>query len=102
MATKKKAAPKKSLTQRPVIVRTYSAGVFFGFLAARRGQEVDLTAARRVWSWKGANTLSEMALRGIATGSKVADPVTVTLLQAIEIIDCAPEAVTCFEAAKWT
>ena len=99
MATKK-AAPKKS-SAKPVIVRTYSAGVFFGFLAARRGQEVDLTKARRVWSWKGANTLSEMALRGIATGSKVADPVTVTLTQAIEIIDCAPEAVTCFEAAKW-
>jgi hypothetical protein len=100
MKVTKKAAPKKS-PAKPVIVRTFSAGVFFGFLAARRGQEVDLTSARRVWSWKGANTLSEMALRGIATGSKVADPVTVTLLQAIEVIDCAPEAVACFEAAKW-
>jgi hypothetical protein len=42
-----------------VIVRTYSAGVHFGRLVARRGKEVDLADARRIWFWKGANTLNE-------------------------------------------
>lgn len=45
---KKKA--KKSQTKKPyVIVRTYSAGVFAGYLTSKKGQEVELTTARRLW-----------------------------------------------------
>ena len=33
----------------PVIVRTYSAGVHFGYLVAREGKEVRLTRSRRIW-----------------------------------------------------
>lgn len=33
-----------------VIVRTYSAGVFAGFLESRKAREVVLTKARRLWS----------------------------------------------------
>jgi hypothetical protein len=32
-----------------VIVRTYSAGVFAGYLTSKKGQEVELTTARRLW-----------------------------------------------------
>lgn len=86
---------------KAVIVRTYSAGVFFGYLAAHRGKEVDLVRARRIWSWRGRNTLSEIATSGVGDGSRVAVPVTVTLTEAIEIIDCTPEAVTNLESATW-
>ena len=86
---------------KPVIVRTYSAGVHFGYLARREGKEVHLTGSRRIWYWKGANTLSEIALSGIGAGSKIASRVSIVLTEAIEIIDCTKEAVKNLEAAEW-
>ena len=94
MATKivkNKPAPKK---KRPyVVVRTYSAGVHFGELAARKGQEVALVNARRLWMWKGAFTLHEVAHEGIKEGSKPSVAVSeITLTQAIEVIKVSPAA----------
>ena len=88
---------------KPVLVRTYSAGVHFGYLVSRDGKEVQLERSRRIWRWSGAWTLSEIASAGLdAEKSNVAAPVTVTLTEAIEIIDCTPEAVASLEAAKWS
>ena len=87
---------------KPVIVRTYSAGVHFGYLKARRGKEVDLVKSRRIWRWFGAWTLSEIATAGLDVDkSKVAAPVSITLTEAVEIIDCTPAAVASIESAKW-
>lgn len=87
---------------KPVIVRTYSAGVHFGYLVSRDGKEVILERSRRLWRWFGAWTLSEIATAGLdAKKSKVAAPVSITLTEAIEIIDCTPEAVASIESAKW-
>ena len=98
----KKSAPKTKAALRIVLVRTYSAGVHYGTLIGRSGTEVTLAHARRLWSWQGANTLNEIALRGVGRGSKVSEPVaSITLTEAIEIIDCAPEAVANLDAAKW-
>lgn len=49
-----------------VLIRTYSAGVHFGTLIERNGQEVHLKEARRLWSWQGALSLSEIAAKGCA------------------------------------
>jgi hypothetical protein len=88
---------------KPVIVRTYSAGVHFGYLVHREGKEVTLERSRRIWRWSGANTLSEIANHGVdVVNSKIAEPVTITLTEAIEIIDCAPAAVSNLEAATWS
>lgn len=94
MATKKKKA---------VIVRTYSAGAHFGYLAKKEGREVTLERSRRLWRWFGALSLSEVAVRGVDTSkSKFGDSVTIVLSEAIEIIDCTPEAVKSIEAvAPW-
>jgi len=87
---------------KPVLVRTYSAGVHFGYLTAREGKEVTLERSRRIWRWYGAWTLSEVATAGLdAKLSKVGAPVNITLTEAIEIIDCTPEAVEKIEAAQW-
>ena len=89
-------------SKKPVIVRTYSAGVHFGYLARREGKEVDLVRSRRIWRWVGAWTLSEIATTGLdAAKSKVAAPVSITLTEAIEIIDCTPAAVASLEGAQW-
>jgi hypothetical protein len=78
-----------------VIVRTYSAGVFAGILESRKGQEVVLKEARRLWFWKGAASLSQLAQSGTSdpAGCKFPEPVPrITLLQAIEILDVSPAA----------
>ena len=104
----KKVPTKRTVTRNPkaepnyVLVRTYSAGVHIGTLASRDGQEVVLNDARRIWSWKGANTLHEISLRGVAQGSRISESVpTVTLTQAIEIIPCSPEARANLDSARW-
>ncbi len=71
-----------------VLIRTYSAGVHFGTLTQREGQEVHLSNARRLWSWSGALSLSEVASKGIdLKNSKVSVPIEeIVLTQAVEII----------------
>lgn len=89
--------------KKPVIVRTYSAGVHFGYLVSRDGKEVRLERSRRIWRWYGANSCSGLATKGLdVSRSAVADRVDITLTEAIEIIDCTPEAVASIEGATWT
>lgn len=89
-----------------VIVRTRDAGVHFGkleFIAnAQHGcYRVVLANARRIWSWSGANTLNEIALRGIDSG-KVSEPVAHNAIpQVIEVIPCTPVSEKKLNKAKW-
>ena len=78
-----------------VIVRTYSAGVFAGLLEARRGKEVTLTLARRLWYWDGAASLSQLAMEGTSKPENCKFPIAVNkvlLTEAIEIIVCTAKA----------
>lgn len=78
-----------------VIVRTYSAGVFAGYLKERNGQEVILLKARRLWQWAGAASLSQLAMEGTSDPGSCKFPVEVEkveLLQAIEILDVTEKA----------
>lgn len=88
---------------KPVLVRTYSAGVHFGYLKSRSGKEVVLTKSRRIWRWFGAWTLNEIATAGLdQVKSKVAAPVDeITLTEAIEVIAMAPAGIASIEGAKW-
>jgi hypothetical protein len=84
-----------------VIVRTYSAGVFAGTLVSRDGKEVQLADARRLWFWAGAATLSQLAVSGTSKPLSCKFPVavpSVTLTEAIEILDVTPEAETSIKA----
>ena len=77
------------------IVRTYSAGVFAGYVESREGKEVKLRNARRIWYWEGAASLSQLAMQGTSKpeGCKFPCEVTeVTLTEAIEIIPCTEQA----------
>lgn len=78
-----------------VIVRTYSAGVFAGFLESRVGQEVVMRQARRIFYWDGAASLSQLAINGTTKPQNCKFPEAVDrveLLQAIEILDCTTAA----------
>jgi hypothetical protein len=87
--------------ERYVIVRTYSAGVFAGTLKSRKGKEVVMKNARRLWFWSGAASLSQLAVDGTSNPSACKFPEavpTVELLEAIEILDCSEKAQASIEA----
>lgn len=87
--------PKQDMSDNYVIVRTYSAGVFAGNLESRDGKEVVLKNARRIWYWKGAASLSQLAVDGTSEpdGCKFPCEVSeITLTEAIEIIPCTEKA----------
>jgi hypothetical protein len=86
-----------------VIVRTYSAGVFAGTLAARDGKEVTLTNACRLWRWAGAASLSQLAQSGTSKPDecKFPEPVNrVDLTEAIEILSVTDKAKKSIEGVK--
>lgn len=73
------------------MVRTYSAGVHFGILEeilSPNHKCIRLSNSRRLWSWSGALSLSEVASTGInVSASKISVPVDeIILTEAIEII----------------
>lgn len=49
------------------VVRTYSAGVWFGEIAEKSGNEIIVKNARRMWRWWAAEgiSLSSVALHGV-------------------------------------
>ena len=78
-----------------VICRTYSAGVFAGYLKSRNGQEVQMINARRLWYWDGAASLSQLAVDGVKKPKTCKFPCevpSIELLNAIEIIPCSEKA----------
>lgn len=77
------------------IIRTYSAGVHFGNIVRREGKEVELTNARRIWSWAGAASLSQLAVDGVSKPSECKFSVrlnSIILTEAIEVIQCSEKA----------
>ena len=78
-----------------VIVRTYSAGVFAGYIEKKEGKEVTLMHARRLWYWSGAASLSQLAMEGVKNPDQCKFPCEVDkilLTEAIEIIECTERA----------
>lgn len=77
------------------IVRTYSAGVFAGYVQSRDGKEVVIRKARRLWYWSGAASLSQLAVDGTTKPSECKFPCevdTIEVTEAIEIIPCTKKA----------
>lgn len=81
-----------------VLIRTYSAGVHFGYLKKRdstlAGIEVELLDARRIYYWEGAASLSQLAMEGVTKpkNCKISMEVNSIELVAIEIIKITKKA----------
>ena len=91
-----------SLLGKKVIIRTYSAGVWFGELTEKSGSEVILKNARRLWRWKAVESisLSAVALYGIdQSQSKIVEAVPEIWLEAIEITPCTEKSIDSIEGA---
>lgn len=96
----------KTIDNRYYIIRADRAGVFAGNIVSRDGSEVTLTNCRRLWQWVGANTLSDIALKGVAKPKECKFTPAVeeiTVLGVIEIIPCSAEAESSIKAVPiWT
>lgn len=87
-----------------VLVRTCNAGVHCGRLAETAGQAVLLKEARRVWRWRGANTLHELSLHGADyEWTRISEVIEeILLLDALEIIPCAKKAEANLKESRWS
>lgn len=91
-----------SMVGKKCVVRTSSAGVWFGEIAEKSGNEVILKNARRMWYWHAAESisLSAVALYGINQDkSKIVAAVPTVWLEAIELIPASDKAITSIEGA---
>ena len=85
------------------IIRADRAGVFYGEIKERTGNEVTMTNVRRLWFWAGANSLSQLAVDGVAKPEECKFTVYVpemTILGVIEIIPCTDKAIASIEGVK--
>lgn len=87
-------------TNQKVIIRANRAGVFYGEIESRNGDEVILNNARRIWYWSGAASLSQLAVDGVSHPEECKFTVyvpTMTILGVIEIIPCTDKAIKSIE-----
>lgn len=97
-----KSEPAQDLEgMRYCVVRTYSAGVHIGYLKSLEGTKCELINSRRLWSWEGACSLSQVANDGVAKGSRLAQVLPeIILTEAIEVIPTTKKAKECIEGFK--
>lgn len=91
------------MLERKVIIRGDRSGVFFGTLKEKNGTEVKLADCRRLWSWNGAASISQIAVDGTVKPSECKFTVTVpeiVITDVIEIIPCSDKAIKSIEGVK--
>ena len=86
-----------------VIIRSGQAGVFAGTLEEKDGDEVRMSNVRRLWYWKGAASLSQMAVDGVKRPDECKFSVNVhemIISDVIEIIPTTQTAEICIKGVK--
>lgn len=87
---------KETKMDKYYIVRGDRSGVFFGQIAGRNGQEVELRAVRKLWHWSGACAVEQLAVDGVTDPANCKFTVVVpemTITDAIQILPCSGRAV---------
>ena len=85
------------------IVRTYSAGVWFGEVIQKSGNEVILKNARRMWQWSAYESISlaAVAIYGIKREkSNIIEAVDYVWLEVIELIPASDISIKSIEGAE--
>lgn len=95
--------PQQQVGLKFVVVRTRASGVHCGYLMNVSGQHVALLEARRVWRWRGANTLHELSQDGCDKDySRISESVPeIVLLDALEVISCSRDAALNLQESRW-
>ncbi len=89
---------------RYCVVRSYAAGVHVGIVHSvtdsASGREVCLRDTRRIWSWQGALSCTEISALGI-TGGKISIAAAENFInQVVEIIPAKKGAEQCLRELK--
>mgnify|MGYP003424170803 FL=1 len=96
---------KSILIGKKVIVRGDRSGVFFGILDEKEGIQVRLTNCRRLWSWEGAASISQLAIDGTKKQSECRFTVAVASIEitdVLEIIPCTEKSINSIEGVpEW-
>ena len=86
------------------VVRTYSAGVHIGYVAEfgeKHPQHARLLKSRRLHQWSNACSLSQVAMDGVSTDSRIAMELPeIELTDVIEVIPCSVKAADFFKGVK--
>lgn len=91
------------MEKQKFIVRCDRAGVFYGEIEERNGQEVKMRNVRCIWYWEGAATLLQLAAEGTTKPKECKFTMTVDsleVLDAIEIIPCTAKAIESIEGVE--
>jgi hypothetical protein len=88
-----------------VIVRADRAGVFFGQLVHKEGNEVTLNKCRKLYYWRNACAVEQLALDGVLEETKDECKFTVTvdgctIMNVIQIIPCSEKSVINIKSVK--
>lgn len=87
---------KSNLIGKYCIVRSNLAGVFFGILTNKEGDELTLSKARKFYYFSGANTVEDLAHQGALNVSKC--KLTVEIEEIViskfeQLLPCTKEAI---------
>ncbi|MBP8017130.1 hypothetical protein KAZ01_03930 [Candidatus Gracilibacteria bacterium] len=87
---------KSKLIGKYCIVRSNLAGVFFGILTNKEGDEITLSKARKFYYFSGANTVEDLAHQGALNVSKC--KLTVEIEEIViskfeQLLPCTKEAI---------
>lgn len=109
--------PKDSIKQlaeevdglKPVLVRSYAAGVHFGYLKSEvftpSGKVITLVKTRRIWYWDGANSISQLALEGVSKPQNCKFSVEVNENEIVNVIETIPltdtAVINLYKVAIW-
>ena len=100
-------APRHPYLGKVVLVRTRVAGVHVGELVSFDDNGVRLKDACRLWRWRGAKTLSEVANNGVnneAAHTRIAEVVPDMILtehKDCELIPCSDIAAKDLRTPRW-
>lgn len=88
---------------RYCVIRAYSAGVHIGYVAefgTMQPQYAKLLNSRRLHYWDGAASLSQVAMDGVNSKSRIAMEIPeIELTDVIEVIPCSDKAAEFFKGA---
>lgn len=91
------------MNNQKFIVRTNEAGVFFGEIKERTHDEITMLNVRKLWYWRGACAVEQLAMDGVKYPRDCQFTVIVpemVIANPIQIISCTEKAIASIEGVK--
>ena len=96
----------KKFINNYVIVRSNMAGVFFGILKEKNGQELTLEKARKFYYFSGANTVEDLANKGALNKEEcklTSEVEEIILSEYVQILPCTKESISQIKSiSEWS